>query len=402
MADEIREKYTLVKDLSKIYYMRHLRDLIHNFSSYHLENIPIPNVYSLIDDNYKAIVCSEYNLDTGETHWKSAVLFRIVRERRAIWHTITTVDYCIIDPSRKKAFSSMSTSLRMLAQFVEKSSKASRLDMVVRLDTQMNATMYLHARRKLMMEGLQDLGDGFSFMKRLRDIDPKTGKNRVISPLPYIDKTTDVEGMHPLLQSAIMPKRRSNGGLLSFIGRVKRYSNEYNRIYDFCERNADWEHPSLNNRVSYMQSVFPPDKGNIKDYVDSLVADAQFLKLTNPRGGIVALMAAIAGYSTPASTPKDANWINPERVIFIPLVMCQNGQRRKLTKTGFMQMQELYKEMFAILQSDENKDRYDMLAVMVQEGSVHAGLLRTVGFTRTATFQTEDGSETLSYYAIML
>lgn len=402
MADEIKEKYTLVKDLSKIYYMRHLRDLIHNFSSYHLENIPIPNVYSLIDDNYKAIVCSEYNLDTGETHWKSAILFRIVRERRAIWHTITTVDYCIIDPSRKKAFSSMSTSLRMLAQFVEKSSKASRLDMVVRLDTQMNATMYLHARRKLMMEGLQDLGDGFSFMKRLRDIDPKTGKNRVIAPLPYVDKTTDIEGMHPLVQSAILPKRRSNGGLLTFVGRVKRYSNEYNRIYDFCERNADWEHPSLNNRVSYMQSVFPPNKGNIKDYVDSLVADAQFLKLTNPRGNTVALMAAIAGYSTPASTPKDANWINPERVIFIPLVMCQNGQRRKLTKAGFMQMQELYKEMFSILQSDENKDRYDMLAVMVQEGSVHAGLLRTVGFTRTATFQTEDGSETLSYYAIML
>ena len=42
MVDDIREKYTLVKDLSKIYYMRRLRDLIHNFSSYHLENIPIP------------------------------------------------------------------------------------------------------------------------------------------------------------------------------------------------------------------------------------------------------------------------------------------------------------------------------------------------------------------------
>ena len=38
MVDDIREKYTLVKDLSKIYYMRRLRDLIHNFSSYHLEN----------------------------------------------------------------------------------------------------------------------------------------------------------------------------------------------------------------------------------------------------------------------------------------------------------------------------------------------------------------------------
>lgn len=401
MVDDIREKYTLVKDLSKIYYMRRLRDLIHNFSSYHLENIPIPSVYSLIDDNYRAIVCSETNLTTGETSWKSAILFRIVRERRAIWHTITTVDYCIIDPSKKKAFSSMSTSLRMLSQFVEKQSKASRLDLVVRLDTQMNATIYLHARRKLLMEGLQDLGDGFSFMKRLRDIDPETGKNRVVSPLPYLDNA-DVEGMHPLVQSAILPKRRQNGGLLTFVGRVKRYGNEYNKIFDFCDRNAEWEHPSLADRVSYMQSCFPPNKGNIKDYVDSLTADAQFLKLTNPKGNIVALMAAIAGYSTPASTPKDATWISPERVVFIPLVMCQTGSHRKLTRAGFMQMQELYKELFSILQSDENKDRYDMVAVMVEEGSVHAGLLRAVGFTRTATFQTENGGEILSYYAIML
>lgn len=400
MADDIRDKYTLVKDLSKIYYMRRLRDLIHSFSSYHLENIPIPSVYSLIDDNYRAIVCSETNLTTGETSWKSAILFRIVRERRAIWHTITTVDYCIMDPSKKRTFSSMSTSLRMLSQFVEKQSKASRLDIVVRLDTQMNATMYLHARRKLLMEGLQDLGDGFSFMKRLRDIDPETGKNRVVAPLPYLDDA-DVEGMHPLVQSSILPKRRQNGGLLTFVGRVKRNGGEYGRILDFCTNNADWEHPSLNDRVSYMQSVFPPNKGNVKDYVDSLAADAQFLKLTNPKGNMVALMAAIAGYSTPASTPKDSNWINPERVVFVPLVMCQSGSRRKLTRAGFMQMQELYKELFSILQSDENKGRYDMVAVMVEEGSVHAGLLRTVGFTRTATFQTESG-ETLSYYAIMI
>ena len=208
--------------------------------------------------------------------------------------------------------------------------------------------------------------------------------------------------MHPLVQSAILPKRRQNGGLLTFVGRVKRYGNEYNKIFDFCDRNAEWEHPSLADRVSYMQSCFPPNKGNIKDYVDSLTADAQFLKLTNPKGNIVALMAAIAGYSTPASTPKDATWISPERVVFIPLVMCQTGSRRKLTRAGFMQMQELYKELFSILQSDENKDRYDMVAVMVEEGSVHAGLLRAVGFTRTATFQTENGGEILSYYAIML
>lgn len=400
MADDVHCKYTLVKDLSKIHHMRRLRDLMHVFSSYHLEDIPVPNVYSLIDDGYRAVVCSETNLTTGETIWKSAILFRIVRERRAIWHTVATVDYCIMDPSKKGAFSSMSTSLRMLSQFVARQSKASRLDIVVRLDTQMNATMYLHARRKLLMEGLQDLGDGFSFMKRLRDIDPETGKNRVMAPLPYLDDA-DVEGMHPLVQSSILPKRRRNGGLLTFVGRVKRSSAEYGRILGFCTDNADWVHPSLNDRVSYMQSVFPPDGGNVKDYVDSLAADAQFLKLTNPKGHVVALMAAIAGYSTPASTPKDSNWIDPERVVFVPLVMCQSGSHGKLTRAGFMQMQELYKELFSILQSDGNKDRYDMVAVMVEEGSVHAGLLRTVGFARTATFLTENG-ETLSYYAMML
>jgi ribosomal protein L31E len=399
---DIQEKFTLVKDLSKIYYMRKLRDLLHVFSTYHIESIPIPSVYSLARDGYKAIVCSELNMDTGDYYWKSALLFRIVRERRAIWHTIVQVDYIVIDPSRKKSFSSMSDSIRILTQFVERQSKASRLDIMVRLDTQMNSTIYLHTSRKLILEGLHNIGDGFIYMKRLRDIDPKTGRNKVMAPLP-VTKSSAVEGMHPLVQSAILPKKRRNGGLISFVGRVKKYGGEYQEIYEFCEKNSQWEHPKLDDRVSYMQSVFPSTvSGNVKDYVDSLCNDAQFIKLTNPKGHIVALMAMVAGYSTPATTPKDDDWVSPERVVFVPLVMCQSGTRRRWTKVGFMQAQELYKEMFRILKSEGNKDRYDMIACMVAEGSIHAGLLRTVGFKRTATFQSSVDNEVLSYYAMTI
>lgn len=400
MAD-FRQSYVMVKDLSKIYTLRMLRDLLGVYSHFHIDNIPLPNAYALAADGYRVIACKETNLDTGETYWKSAILFRVVRERRAIWHTIAAVDYILIDPSKKKAFSSISTSLRLLSQFVEKQSKASRLDVVVRLDTQLNATIYLHVRRKLLLEGLGDLGDAYTFMKRLRDIDPKTGKNKVIAPLPTIS-ASEVEGMRPLVQSAILPKRRSNGGLLSFLGHVRRYGREYNKIYDFAEENAAWEHPSLEERVSYMQSVFPEGNGNVKDYIDSLTNDAQFIKLTNPKGNIVALMGMVAGYSTPASTPHDTTWVSPDRVVYVPLVMCQSGARRRWTKVGFMQAQELYKELFSILQSEDNIGRFGMLSCLVNEGSVHAGLLRTVGFKRTATFQTETDGETLSYYALLL
>lgn len=401
MAD-IKEKFTLVKDLSKVYYMRHLRDLLHSFSAYHIEAIPVPNVYALARDGYKAIVCSELNMDTGEYCWKSALLFRIVRERRAIWHTVVQVDYIAVDPARTHAFTSLSTSIRILSQFVSRQSKASRLDVMIRLDSQLNSTIYLHTRRKLLMEGLRDIGDGMIYMKRLRDIDPVTHKNNISLPLINANGAR-IEGMRPRVQSTILPKRRRNGGLLKFIGRVRPNSREYDDIVEFCARNASWEMPSLDDRVSYMQSSFPVElKGDVHDYVDSLVNDAQFLELTNPSGHIVALLAMVAGYSTPATTPNDGRWVDPERVVFVPLVMCQSGSRRRWTKTGFMQAQELYREMFSILQSESNESRYDMVVCSVPAGSINAGLLRAVGFTKSASFPASVDGSSICYYSMAL
>lgn len=403
MQDEVRERFTLVTDLSKIYYLRKMRDLLHVFSAYHVDPVPIPSAWTLAADGYKAVVCSEYDVKARTMSWKSALIFRIVRERRSIWHTMIQVDYVAIDPSMDHPFSSMGDSIRMLAQYVGKRSKAARLDLLVNLDTQMNASIYLHARRSLLMEGLTELDGGLMFMKRLRDINPETGRNTVISPLPAV-KQSQVTGMRPRVQSSILPKRRANGGLLSFIGRVHPHSRDYDTILSFCSRHADWEHPRLDARVSYMQSYFPPGTSqDAGEYVDSLCRDAQFLRLSNPKGDMVALLAMVAGYSTPASTPADRDWVDPERVVFVPLVMCQSGVHRKWTRTGFVQAQELYNEMFSILQSEDNAGRYDIVSCLAAEGSIHAALLRTVGFTRMATMRSSaDDDSMISYYTMGL
>lgn len=400
-----KEQFILVQSLSNTYYLRKLDQLLHIFSAYHVDPLPIPSVWSLAKSGYKAVVCAEYDKERGETVWKSALMFRIVRERRAIWHTIIQVDYVAIDPSRTTPFSSMGDSLRILSQYVEKRSRAMRLDLMVSLDTQMNASIFLHARRSLLMEGLMELdGDGMTFMKRLRDIDPKTGRNSVLSPLPAMDRSA-VTGMTPKVQSSIMPRRRANGGLLTFIGRVRKSGSDYKDILSFCSKHAQWEHPRLDSRVSYMQSYFPSDvvADDARDYVDSLCRDAQFLKLSNPKGDTVALLSMVAGYSTPALTPSDKDWVDPERVVFVPLLMCQTGEHRKWTRTGFIQAQELYNEMFSILQSDDNEGRYDIVSCMVAEGTVHAALLRKVGFSRISTVRTSGDDDTvISYYTIRI
>lgn len=398
------EQFILVQSLSNTYYLRKLDQLLHVFSAYHIDPLPIPSVWSLAKSGYKAVVCAEYDKEHGRSAWKSALIFRIVRERRAIWHTIIQVDYVAIDPSRPQPFSSMGDSLRILSQYVEKRSRAMRLDLLVSLDAQMNASIFLHARRSLLMEGLMEMPEGMMFMKRLRDIDPKTGRNSVLSPLPKMSHSA-VMGMDAKVQSSIMPRRRSNGGLLTFIGRVRKSGADYEDILSFCSKHAQWEHPRLDSRVSYMQSYYPSDviADDARDYVDSLCRDAQFLKLSNPKGDTVALLSMVAGYSTPALTPSDKEWVDPERVVFVPLLMCQTGEHRKWTRTGFAQAQELYNEMFSILQSEDNEGRYDIVSCMVAEGTVHAALLRKVGFSRISTVRTSGDDDTvISYYTIRI
>ena len=51
-------RYELISDLKKINHLRSLRDLVVNFSRYHVIDMQVPTAYGLADSGYKALVCS--------------------------------------------------------------------------------------------------------------------------------------------------------------------------------------------------------------------------------------------------------------------------------------------------------------------------------------------------------
>lgn len=391
------EKFILIKELNKIYYLRRLQTLLHNFSNYQLDQMPVPNAYSLVQEGeneggYKAIVCEEFDEETGTIFWKSALLFKIVREKRAVYHTIAKIDYVFFDANKPSIFSSLSLSLKMIAQFILKKSKASMLDLMINTDSGLNATVYLYLRRCLLMENFQPLDDGSIFLRRLRYINPRTGKNEVSLALPRFNKDTKVVGMRVEKQGEI--SKRPNGGKVLFLNKVEYDSDFYKKILDFSVRNSSWASPDLKKRVSYMQTHFNTE-GDVKSFVDSLVNDCRFLILTNPKtNNITSFMPVSLGFSIPCFTSDTP--VVPSEIAFIPLILAQRGDNNRITKIGFMQEQELYKALFDLLKDSNIK----LVATLVKEDSVDAALLRLVHFQRAYTFSIS--GENYSYYFMQL
>lgn len=351
-----------------------------------MEDIQIPTAQMLAMGGYKAVVCTEID-DTGE-RWTVGFMFRIGREKKAIWHTVVSVDYVLLDPKSHETFSKMATCIRLLSQFVLKRSKASVVDLIVNTDTQLNPVMTNRINDVLVNEGLSTPEpDGTLYAKRIRSVDSKTGRDSAMLPLPNVNPR-DVRGMRPLVQSTIKPQKAATGDTVRFIGRIKKNSKQYQAILNFCTARADWIDPSMNERLTYMQSLFTGKPGDIRRYVDSIVEDAHFIVALDSKGRLSAFMAFIVGYSVPALSGKTSAYVSPESTAFVPLLLCKSSKhgRGQWTKIGFQQALSLYKMLFTLLAQPDLVTPIELVGVMTTDTGLHPHLLEAIGFDKSAEF----------------
>lgn len=386
----VKTKYELISDLNKINHLRSLRSLILNFGRYHIEDVEIPTAAGLAESGYRALVCSETTID--DTTWKIAFMFRIGREKKAIWHTVVCVDYVLIDPSSRVTFSKVSNCVRLLSQFVLKRLKASCVDLLVNLDSQLNPSVKKHIADALINEGLTMSADGRSCARRLRSIDEESGKDRAQLPLPRVSKS-QVSGMRPLVQSTLKTIRTQSGERVKFVGRIRPGSRQHMAILSFVSKHPNWLDPPVTRRTSYMQSIFTDSPGDVRRWVSSLIEDAHFIVSVDKTGKISSFLAFVVGWSSPAIMSGDGGgwaspgeYVNPERTVFVPALVCKSRGHGIWSKAGFAQALQMWRVLMAVLAEPDNASRFDLVGVQTSEGDLHSHLLDAMGFSCKATF----------------
>lgn len=401
---DARARYELIVDLSRIGNLRRLRDLTDAFTRYHLEDVGLPDARDIASTGYRAVVCSEMD-SHGAERWTTGFMFRVGRERRARWHTVVSIDYVLVDPSSKETFTRMASCLRLLSQFVLKRSKASVVDLVVNVESQLNPVVRNRIVDVLKNEGMHTRhGDSGLFVKRIRSVD-KNGVDSAMTALPNVDPR-NVRGMRPLVQSTIQPQYSPIGDRIQFIGRIKRGGAQHRAILGFCKRHPDWISPPLTERLTYMQSLFTGKPGDVARYVDSIIEDAHFIIGLDSKGRLSSFMAFILGYSIPALGNTSPNtYVSPENTVFIPTVMCKSSTREtgRWTKVGFQQALSLYKMLFTIISSPSLTTPVELVGVMTTSNGLHPHLLDAIGMKKTASYENTPAQRyTTDYYARML
>jgi hypothetical protein len=353
-------------------------------------NYPTP--YGIASDGYKALVCK--NIDGQNEFWSIAFLFRIGKEKKNPSHTVVSIDYVLIDPSSRITFSRLSTCIRLMSQYVLKKNaamdkrrknKTKTIDLMISMDSQLNPIIAKHIENALINEGLRRNSSGKALIKRIKSVDENTGKDSIAMPLPNVGKA-NVKGMRPLVQSTIQPIPIKTGGTVRFIGRIEHGSKQYLALIAFCRKYSNWLEPPITERLTYMQSLFTGEQGDVVKYVDSLIEDAHFVVSVDDSGHIRSFMAFVVGYSVPALFTGTNDYSSPERTIFVPTLVCEAKSRGVWTKNGFQQALNMYKMLFSVLGMRENKRRFNTMGAMVSSSSLHAHLLDAIGFAKRASF----------------
>ena len=385
MVSVVRKaRYEIVSDLNSITRLKPLRDLIWRYERYHSTPSDVPSAAGLAQSGYRALVYEE--LTDDDEYWRIALLFRIGREKKTLWHTVIGIDYVIIDPSSRITFTKLSSCIRILSQFALKHLKASCVDMIIRLDNQSNKSIQRYLANALINEGLKESERGsWSYVKRLRAIN-SGGHNTISLPLPNVKKGS-VKGIRPLVQKTIKPQRTRNGEKVIFVGRIKQNSPQHRSILNFCAKHSDWLNPPMSDRTSYMQTSFK-GAGDVRSYVNSIIQDAHFIITLDDKSMMTGFMAFIVGYSIPYVSTLDrggfrdpSTIVSPERTIFVPTLMCRSLKNAHWTREGFQQALSLWRMLFTILGADQNKGKYDCIGAMLDDGSLHAKILETLGFS---------------------
>lgn len=394
-----RHRYEFISDLSKLHHLKLLRDLSVVFSRYHLEAVDWPTPYELAREGYRAIVC--HDIDGMDESWSIALVFKLGRERKAIWHTVARVDYVLIDPSSKATFDRVSNAIRALYQYVLRRSKASIDDVMVSMDSQLNPAIALKLEDVLAAEGFARMPKSGSWSKRIRSISRESGRDAATVPLPRVGRSS-FAGIRPLTQSTIPPIAVSPGEVVRFIGRVKPNSKQHRAILAFCRLHPDWMDPPIDRRLTYMQTLFTRDGGDIDKYVASLIEDAHFIVGLDGHGRISSFMAVIIGYSAP-SLFSEGEYVAPDHVVFVPTVVCDSKGGGRWTREGLNQALAAYKMLIRVLGLRENKGRFDIIGSLVASRDIHANLLDALGFGKRSSFSNApDYPFTSDFYALRI
>lgn len=380
-------RYELVSDLNSVSRLLPLKKLIWAYGRYHAKPTEVPTADGLAQSGYRALVYEE--LTERDESWRIALLFRIGREKKSVWHTVVSIDYVLIDPSARITFTKLSSCVRLLSQFSLKHLKASCIDILINLENQSNPALKKYLQRAFINEGMTVSNDGSSCAKRLRDVDDD-GKNTVNLPLPNVVKS-EVKGLRPAVQSTIKSQNTKDGERVIFVGRIPKGSKNHKLILSFCKKHDGWMNPKLSDRTSYMQTTFTGE-GNVNAYVESLVQDAHFIIVLDADKRMTGFMAFIAGYSMSSISnmqkggfSNPSKYVSPERVIYVPAIVCDSRFGGLWTKKGLQQAVSLWKMLFTIVSDKKNRNEYELIGSIVGKDSVHAHLLEALGFTCKST-----------------
>lgn len=379
--DSIKTRYELVADINKINSLRSLRDLTLNFSRYHGVDFVTPTTQTLVDGRYKALVCEE--IDGLNDEWKISLMFKIGREKQAEWHSVICVDYLLINPSSRLTFTKVSNCVRLITQYAMKRLKASCVDLVINLDCQLNDVVKSNLVKILKSEGLQVTKDGRNCVKRLRNTE-----NTINLPLPTVDRS-QVKGMRPQVQANITPVVTENGDTVKFVGKLKENSSQEQVLTKYCTIHDDWLKPTISEHAYYGQTLFTNMRMNdCSTWLKGLINDAHFIVSVDKNNNITGFMPFIAGYNIPAlQVANDSGeYLNPERTIFIPAIVCECDQNGEWTKNGLGQAIGLLKTLFRIISSNNNITRFDTIAGLTFGGGLRNGLYHAAGFNKIVEF----------------
>ena len=376
-------RYEIVPDLNDIRRLKSLRDLIWRYEGFHSTPSDVPSAVGLAQSGYRALVYEE--LTDKDELWHIALLFRIGREKKTIWHTVISVDYVLIDPSSRITFTRVSSCIRILSQFALKHLKASCVDMIIMLDNQSNPSLREYLASAMLNEGLEESKTNDSYVKRLRASDDN-GHNTVSLPLPNVSRGA-VKGLRPMVQKTIRPQKMKSGERVIFIGRVEKNSPQHKSILSFCSKHAEWMSPPIHDRSSYMQTSFN-GKGDVRAYVESLVQDAHFIITLDEGKHMTGFLAFIVGYGVPyVSTmgrggfKNPSDMASPERTVYVPALVCRSLDNGHWTKEGLQQALSLWRMLFTILQANQNKGKFDCVAAMADDGGLNSTMLTALGFS---------------------
>lgn len=392
-----RANFLVVSDMNgSLNNLRCLRNLLRSFNRYHIRDMETPSMVTLTNGRYRALVYSELT-PTG-TDWKIAFLFRTGRDRGNKGHAVVSVDHVLVDPSSRMTFVQVGKFVRLISQYVIKKLNMPVIDLIIHLDDQLNPHVRSLIINALKSEGMSISVDETTCTKRIKDIDPVTGQNRVGMPLPSLNPR-EVRGMTPMVASSVRPVKVGDNDVVQFASHIKPGSRQHKALLKFCLEHRDWVYPSMNVRTSYMETLFTKERGDIPRWVDSLVADAQFIVIVDSKGRIRSFMAFIPGYSIPSITTwtgggadfVDGYYINPERTVFVPVIVCECMERKgskpgQWTRIGLQQALAMWKMLLTVLSDPANHRKFDAIAAQTMSGGFHAHLLDALGMGCRAKF----------------